>query len=63
MIKSSKERAFELLKETRDELQNAKPNDRSSVDRAYAICITDLERVTAYFDYWINRIDETKEEM
>jgi hypothetical protein len=32
-----------------DELKRAKPNDRSEKDRIYAITITDLEKVLAYF--------------
>jgi hypothetical protein len=32
------------------ELRNAKPNDRSEKDRLYAIAITDLQKLTAFFE-------------
>jgi hypothetical protein len=36
-----------------NKLQKLKPEDKSSTDRDFAICITDLEKVQAYFEYWI----------
>ncbi len=31
------------------EMKNSKPNDKSEVDRRYAIVITELEKAYAYF--------------
>jgi hypothetical protein len=36
-------------------LEKYKPNDRSKIDRHWAVAITDLEKVIAYFDYWVFR--------
>lgn len=38
-----------------EKMQQAKPNDRSPSDRHRAIAITDLERVIAFFDYYVVR--------
>lgn len=35
------------------QLKSAKPNDRSELDRNYAICITDSEKLLAYFEKFI----------
>lgn len=32
-----------------DDLKELKPNDRSDLDRKIAICITDAEKMEAYF--------------
>ena len=34
-------------------LNDMKPNDRSPVDRKYAVCITEMEKVNAYFNLYI----------
>ena len=34
-------------------LNDMKPNDRSPVDRKYAVCITEMEKVNAYFNQYI----------
>lgn len=34
-------------------LKNLKPDNRSEIDRKFAICITDLEKVDAYFSFYI----------
>lgn len=42
-------------------LQNERPNDRSALDRGYAVIITDLEKVMAEYIYFVGRytpIDE-----
>lgn len=31
----------------------SKPNDRSEVDRAWAVTLTELEKVLAYFQFWV----------
>jgi hypothetical protein len=45
--------AFDLLESALESLQSEKPNDRSEVDRRYAIIITDLEKVLAYYKTYI----------
>jgi hypothetical protein len=42
-------KSFQALQAALDALREAKPNDRSEADRAYQICITDLEKLIAYF--------------
>jgi hypothetical protein len=37
----------------RDKLRKAKPNDRSDTDRHFAIAITELEKLMAYFSIFI----------
>lgn len=39
------------LKEALDALRKSKPKDRSEVDRVYAVCITEMEKLVAYFEY------------
>ncbi len=34
-------------------LRDAKPNDRSEMDRRWAITITEMEKVVAYYNSWI----------
>lgn len=41
-----------------DELRKGKPNDRSEVDRAYAIAITDLQKVVAFFEMAVIQEDD-----
>ena len=36
-----------------EKVKNEKPNDKSSLDRQYAIFITELEKLIAYWVYWI----------
>ncbi len=45
------------IKNALDVLQEAKPGDRSEIDRRYAITITELEKVLAYYEYWIGRTE------
>ena len=44
---------LDLLESALESLQSEKPNDRSEVDRRYAIIITDLEKVLAYYKTYI----------
>ena len=37
------------LQETLNALREDKPNDRSMIDRVYAVTITDLEKIMAFF--------------
>ncbi len=39
------------LKDALDALRKSKPKDRSDVDRVYAVCITEMEKLLAYFEY------------
>jgi hypothetical protein len=34
-------------------LQNAKPNDRSEIDRRFAVTVTEVEKASAYFFTYI----------
>lgn len=45
--------AFRLLSETLEMCKITRPGDRSMQDRAFAIVITDLEKVLSYYRYWI----------
>lgn len=38
-------------------MKDSRPNDRSAADRHWAVAITDMERIIAYFDYFIMRYD------
>ena len=40
---------YKALTKALEELKKAKPNDRSEMDRCYAVCITDLEKLIAYY--------------
>lgn len=39
------------LKDALEALRKSKPKDRSEVDRVYAVCITEMEKLLAYFEY------------
>jgi hypothetical protein len=41
------------IDDTLRRLRAARPNDRSSEDRCYAIVITDIERARAYFKTYV----------
>jgi hypothetical protein len=43
----------EFLRYALQELKKEKPNDRSELDRRYAICITELEKVIGFYVTWI----------
>lgn len=44
---------MESLLDTLSRLREMKPNDRSNRDRGYAVTITELEKVIAYFNTWV----------
>lgn len=44
---------FGALDELIERMKSAKPGDRSDIDRRFAIVITELEKVEAYFAYFI----------
>lgn len=45
--------AFDALKEALRVLKKNKPDDRSNIDRAWAVSITMLEQVIAYFGAYV----------
>lgn len=45
--------ALEKLLDLMAQLRNDKPNDRSDLDRQYAVILTDLEKVEAYYYHYI----------
>lgn len=49
----SKEQAVQKLEEALDALRQAKPEDRSEEARRYAVTITELEKVLAYFNTFV----------
>lgn len=38
------------LKDALDALQESKPKDKTAVDRAYSICINEMEKILVYFE-------------
>lgn len=40
---------FVLFYDLHESVKNCKPNDRSSLDRHFAIVLTDLEKLIAYY--------------
>lgn len=44
---------LDAILDTIQKMRDAKPADRSELDRRYAIVITDMEKVYAYFYNWI----------
>lgn len=54
MIRHPLLEAFATL---RDAIQVLKPNDRSSLDRAYAVLLTMVEQAEAYAGYFIVQVE------
>jgi hypothetical protein len=46
------------LEQLRQKITDNKPNDRSDADRNYAIALTDLQKVQAFWAAYCQRIDE-----
>jgi hypothetical protein len=46
------------LEQIRRKIADNKPNDRSDADRNYAIVLTDLQKVQAFWVTYCERIDE-----
>jgi hypothetical protein len=42
-----------LLLDVVSGMKNMKPNDRGTIDRSLAICITEAEKLVAYFSYYV----------
>jgi hypothetical protein len=47
------EKAREALHTAFAYLLGSKPDDRSEKDRCYAIAITEMQKLVAFFEYWI----------
>lgn len=47
------ETAYEVLKETLSVMKASKPDERSERARSYAVTITELEKVIAYFKVFV----------
>ncbi len=56
VLRQDREGVLISLESTLRMLERNRPNDRSEIDRRYAILITDFEKVMAYFKTYI--IDE-----
>jgi hypothetical protein len=52
------EKTWAALRNALGELKLNKPNDRSEKDRRYAVSITEMEKVVAYFYLYIWTEDE-----
>lgn len=50
---SKDQECFTKLFDAMKELKDSKPNNKSEADRRYAVTITDLEKVMAYFQVYI----------
>jgi hypothetical protein len=46
-------KALELLKAALEAMREAKPEERSELARRYAVSITELEKVIAYFVLYV----------
>lgn len=46
---------YDALCAAMERLRDYKPNDRSTVDRSWAVTITMMEQVIAYFDVWVKQ--------
>jgi len=44
---------LQLLEKALESLRNAKPEDRSEISRRYAVTITEMEKVVAYFKVYV----------
>lgn len=54
LLSSTKERtAYFVLTAALGRLKESKPNDRSDADRRWAVTITEMEKVVAYFNTWV----------
>ena len=60
-ITLTKEDVLSSLKTTLSTLRAVKPEDRSGIDRRYAVTITELEKVFAYFYTYIYSQEANKE--
>ena len=59
----SDDRVFGSMKWLLDETKSFKPNDRSEKDRAYAVTITEMEKLLAYFYLFVMTDEETRKDV
>jgi hypothetical protein len=46
---------WELMTQLHQTLQAAKPTERNEIARRYAVTVTELEKIMAYYDLWVYR--------
>lgn len=56
---SAETRIIRKFNELLDELEQLKPNDRSRLDRYWAITITEVEKAAAIFHTYVDVPDQT----
>lgn len=49
LMGNSEEHILRKIEELIRLMRNLKPNDRSEIDRIYAVTLTDLEKIAAYW--------------
>lgn len=54
-MNESEHDVIEKLQDALNALRKAKPDDRSEVARRYAVTITEMEKVIAYYSTYIER--------
>ncbi len=53
---------YDALCAAMERLRDYKPNDRTMIDRSWAVTITMMEQTIAYFDVWVRQeVDGGKE--
>ena len=50
------------LKNVLKNIEHYKPNDRSEKDRIYAVTITELQKILAYFSYYTQQLRDAEDE-
>ena len=60
---SADEFAWFKLKDALAALKEGKPNDRGEKDRAYAVTITEMEKIVAYFYLFVMTDEETRKDV
>ena len=60
---SADEFAWFKLKDALAALKEAKTNDRSDKDRAYAVTITEMEKLLAYFYLFVMTDEEARKDV
>jgi hypothetical protein len=49
---TTEDKVFTAMYEAYNLMRQSKPNDRSEMDRRYAVAITEMEKTIAYFYTW-----------
>lgn len=58
---TAEEHILNLLNETIDALRALKSPDRTPADRHIAICVTEAEKLLAYYRCWLLEFDDENE--